>query len=100
MDKLSIQISSPSSADFSFLEDIEIYISADGESDLLIGWKTPVPSSAGAKIDLEVTSEDLQRFIVKDEFSLNVKVTTDELLTEDHYFNIESSFRVKAKLLN
>ena len=99
MESLSIEISSPGSADFSFLEEIEIYISAEGESDLLIGWKTPVPNSAGAKLDLEVTTEDLQRFITKDEFSLNIKVATDELLTEDHYFDVKSLFRVKAKLL-
>lgn len=100
IEKLTIEITSPSSADFSFLEDIKISISAEGESDLQVGWKSPVPNSTGATLNLDVTTEDLQRFIVKDEFTLKIEVTTDELLAQDHYFDVKSSFKVKAKLLN
>lgn len=100
IESLTIEITSPNSADFSFLENIKISLSADGETDLQVGWKTPVPSSAGATLELDVTPDDLQRFIVKDEFKLKIEVTTDELLAQDHYFDVKSSFKVKAKLLN
>lgn len=100
LDELTITITSPSDGDFTFLEDISIYLVADGEGETKIAWKEPVPSSAGKKVVLDVSAEDLQRFIVQDEFSLKVEITTDKVLAKDHTFEIFSKFDVSAKLLN
>lgn len=100
IEDLQMKITSPTNGDFSFLEDISIYLVAEGEGESKIAWKEPVPNSAGNSIVLNVSAEDLQRFIVKDEFSLKVNITTDEVLAQDHTFEIFSKFDVSAKLID
>lgn len=100
IEQLKITLTSPSNADFSFLENITIYINADGKDEQEIAWKKPVPSNAGASITLDINDTDLQEYIVQDEFSLRINATTDELIASDHHFEVFTKFRVKAKLLN
>lgn len=100
LESLSATIKSPNSADFSFLEEISIYINADGLAEKKIAWKTPVTNGTSNKIHLNVSSDDLQEYIKKNTFTLRVNAVTDEVLTQDHTLEIKSTFDISAKLIN
>jgi hypothetical protein len=96
---MTLTITSPSNADFSFLKSIEIFLNADGLSETKIAWLTSVPANAGNKIDLSKTSTDLKEYIKKDKMSLRVKTVTDETLGADHEISAYANFFVDAKVL-
>lgn len=97
--QLDLTLTTPSNGDLGFLKDIEIYIKADGLSEEKVAWKNDIPTNVDKYIELETTSKDLKEYIKKDNFSLKVTTTTDELITSDHHINIHSVFFVDAKIL-
>ena len=97
--ELSLTITSPSSADFSFLESIEIYISADGLQEVKVAYKDPVPANDGTVLNMDLIDIDIKDYIKKDSFTLKLKTVTDELLSSDHQINVHSVFFIDAKIL-
>jgi hypothetical protein len=98
--QLDLTLTSPSDGDLGFLKSIEIYLSAEGLSDVKIAWKDDIPSDPGKYIELETTNTDLKEFIKKDEFALKVTTVTDELLSSDHHIDVHSVFFVDAKIID
>lgn len=98
LEEMDLSLVSPSNADFSFLESIEIFIQAEGLDEQRVAWLDEVSETAGNSISLNTTGVDLQAYIKKDEFSLRVNTVTDELITSDHQIDIASRFLVEAKL--
>lgn len=95
---MTMSISNPAGDDFSFLKSIEIYISADGLSDVKIAWKDDISDNT-TELNLETSSTDLKDYVKKDSFKLKVTTTTDEVLTHDYTIDIHSVFFVDAKIL-
>ena len=96
--KLQLVITSPSETDFSFLESIEVFISADGLDEIRIASKTEVPETVST-LDLEVSDTDLKEYIKKDNYSLRLNTVTDEAMSQDHEIDVKSTFFVDAKIL-
>ncbi|MGJ8715060.1 MAG: hypothetical protein ACSHXG_08160 [Maribacter stanieri] len=96
---LELVMISPEEADFSFLNSIEVYISADGLEEILIANLDEVPEDAGNVITLDTSDTDLKEYIKKDEFSLRLNTITDELMSTDHELEVNSTFFVDAKIL-
>lgn len=96
---LTMVITSPANGNFDFLNAIEIYIDADGLSEKKVAWKDNIPETIGDVLELETSDIDLKEYIKKDAFQLRVKTTTDKLISEDHNIEIQSVFRVDAKIL-
>lgn len=97
--KLDLTLTSPTNGDLGFLKSIEIYITADGLSDVKVAWKDNIPSNIDKFLELDTSNADIQEFIKKDEFSLKVSSVTDEVLASDHHIDIHSEFFVDAKIL-
>lgn len=97
--ELELFIVSPDTADFSFLNSIEVYISADGLEEILIASLDEVPEEVGNRITLNTSDADLKEYIKKDEFSLRLNTVTDELMSTDHELDVNSTFFVDAKIL-
>ena len=97
--RLTLTVDVPSGGDFSFLNAIEIYISADGLDEQKIAWKENIPNDVGDVLELETSGVDLQEYIKQESFDLRVSTTTDELITQDHEIGIHSVFAVDAKIL-
>lgn len=97
--ELKLFISVPEDGDFSFLEAIEIYISSEGLEEKLIAWNLSIDPEAGNMLELETYDEDLQEYIKNDQIALRVKVVTDKLLLTDYTIDINSVFRIDAKIL-
>ncbi len=96
--KLQLVITAPSDADFSFLESIEVYISAAGLDEIKIASKVEVPETVST-LDLEVSDVDLKEYIKKDNYSLRLNTVTDEAMSQDHQIDVKSTFFVDAKIL-
>lgn len=96
--KIQLEIVTPSDADFSFLESIEVFISAEGLSEILIASKIDVPVGISL-LDLDVTDVDLKEYIKKDKYTLRLNTITDEAISQDHQIDIKSTFFVDAKIL-
>ena len=97
--ELEMVIISPDGADFSFLNSIEVYISADGLEEIKIAYLEEVPEDAGSVITLYTSDTDLKEYIKSDEFSLRLNTVTDELMSSDHELEVNSTFFVDAKIL-
>lgn len=95
---LTITVTSPSGEDFSFLENISIYMNTDGQPEVLIADKIPVPANAGNSIELDVTGADLYPYISKNSFSLRTQVTTDESMMQSVDFRADMIVEVKATI--
>lgn len=97
--ELTLNITKPEDGSFNFLESIEVYLSAKGLDELKVAWKNEIPNETGNKLLLETSDKNLEAYIKKDELSLRVKTITDQLLSEDYYIDIKTTFFVDAKLL-
>ncbi|MEP2689458.1 hypothetical protein [Maribacter dokdonensis] len=97
--ELELVVISPDTADFSFLNTIEVYISADDLEEIRIAYLEEVPEDAGNVITLDTSDADLKEYIKKDQFSLRLNTVTDELMSTDHELEVNSTFFVDAKIL-
>ncbi len=97
--RLTLTVDVPSGGDFSFLNAIEIYISASGLDEQKIAWKENIPNDIGDVLELETSGVDLQEYIKQESFDLRISTTTDELITQDHEIGVHSVFAVNAKIL-
>ena len=96
--ELKMVITSPTNADFSFLNSVEVYISAEGLDEIKIAEKE-VDENVGSTLDVNVLDIDLKEYIKKDEFNLRLNTVTDEVINEDHEIDVNSTFFVDAKIL-
>lgn len=99
LSELDMTITSPETATFDFLKDIEITISAEGLSDKKIAWLEDIPKTGLKQIVLNVSTDDLKEYIKKDTFKLKTKTTTRELVSHDTDIAIHCKFFVDAKIL-
>lgn len=99
LSELELIILSPDNADFSFLNSIEVFISAEGLEEIQIAFLSEVPEDSGNTINLNTSDKDLKEYIKKDEFSLRLNTVTDELISSDHELEVNSTFFVDAKIL-
>ncbi len=95
---LTLHLEAPSGADFSFLESISLFLSAEGEDEIRIAWLEAVPASVDSLV-LEVNTAELREYLIQDEVALRVNTKTDEFLTQDHRIRSKAEFRVDAELL-
>lgn len=99
MTKMSMTISSPANGDFDFLKEIEIYISADGVAEKKVAWLNDIPQTGLKTIELETSSDDLKEYIKADQYKLNTKTVTRQIISHDTDIEINNTFFVDAKIL-
>ena len=95
---MNLDITQPGDRDFDFLEEIHIYISAEGLSEIEIASKTDIPADVD-QLDLDINGNDLKEYIKKDKFQLRVEAKTDEFLDNDVNIDVMSVFFVDAEIL-
>jgi len=97
--KMNLTITSPEESTWDFLKEIEIYISADGLEKKKIAWMDDIPKTGLKSIELTVSADDLKEYIKKDEYKLEIKTVTRQLVSHDTKVEIKSTFFVDAKIL-
>lgn len=97
---MEINITDPVSADFSFLESLEIYINADSLGEVLIASKYNIDTAATSPLVMDVEEGvELEEFIKKANFNLRIEAVVDELITSDRTIEATSTFGVDAQVL-
>lgn len=96
---LDLDLTSPDSSDLSMLNSVEVYLNADGLSEILVAWKDNIPDNIGTTLILDITENDLKEYIKKEDFNIRVKVVTDETFSQTHQIDINTRFFVDAKVL-
>jgi hypothetical protein len=98
LSSLSMNIVSPASQNFNFLNSIKIYISAPGITEKLLAYQDNVPMDVQT-FPLTTTGEVLDPYLKADSYNLRVETVTDEILTQDVKVKTDMVFRVRAKVL-
>lgn len=96
---MSLEIVSPAGQEFDFLEDIELFISADGVDEILLGYVYNMNNSVGNVINITCSQSDFQEYIKQDKFKLRVRTVSDEYNLSDVEIKINCVFNVDAKLI-
>lgn len=96
---LRLEIINPPGQEFDFLEDIELFISADGLDEVLLASIYDIDNSVGSSLNLTCSESDFQEYIKKDKFKLRVKTISDEYNVNDVEIKVLTTFNVDAKLI-
>lgn len=95
---MKLELTSPTTSDLSFLNEVIIYIKADGLEEKQIAIKTDIPNDVGQVLKMNVSGVELKDYLLKDKISLRVKVKTDKIISQDHDIDVKTVFRVDAKV--
>lgn len=93
---LELEITSPSAQEFDFLEDIELFISADGLDEVMLGFILNMQNLVDNTVTLTCSQSDLQEYLKQDDFTLRARTVSDEINADDVEINIKSTFTVTA----
>lgn len=97
---LKVTITNPEDGDFDFLNQIEIFINADGLSKEKVAYKYDIPNTIGKTLEMDLVPDfDLQAYLKKDEFTLDITITTDKLLFHQTDIKVDATFAIDAKIL-
>lgn len=96
--ELKLTVSAPENGDLSFLKSMKVYINGQGLNEKLLAWNENIDSEEKS-IFLKTTAEDLQEYIKLDTISLRVNAEIKKLILSDYTLDINSVFRVDARIL-
>ena len=99
LEYLTLKITDPADADFSFLRSIEIFLSTESQKEIMVAWIYDIDNSIGNSITLETSAENLVPYIVQDDFTLRFSTVTDKIPLSDHHIDIRARFYVDARIL-
>ena len=100
LDQMSLKITSPSGQNFSFLQNISIYISTDSLPEVLVASKQTIPADIGDSLALDVNPVELQSYIKAPAIKMRISGTTDKLVLQEIHVTVNTRFFVQANLLS
>jgi hypothetical protein len=100
LEKLIITITSPQGEDFSFLNNLEIFLSSTNQAEEKVAYLNEVSENIEDELICKVVGQDLQKFVKDDKYKVRLVTVTDEIITQDIDVNIYINFFVDAKLIN
>lgn len=97
--ELRLDLTAPSDGDFNFLNEIEIFINAEGLPEVLIASDLNIEPNGLQSINLDVEDTELREYIRGETYTLRTRTLTDETINEDHDIEVFTRFRVDAEIL-
>jgi hypothetical protein len=82
-----------------FLSSMEVYIDAAGQEESKIAFEDSIPNTIGPLLSLQTLPVDVKPYLLADSMTFRLVLQTDTLLTEPIDLEIETIFRVDAKIL-
>jgi hypothetical protein len=95
---MRLSITTPEDQTFSFLNEIKLYISTANEPELLLAYKTNIPSNVGSELILEVADVNLKPYIQGDAYTIRTEAVLDEVITREVKIRADLSFSVTANV--
>lgn len=96
---MTLTLTDPVDGDFSFLESIAVSMTAAGLDTIQLASNAAVPADAGAVLELETSTADLQDYIKLDDFKLMFSIGTDENVMSSQEITMNMLVHVNAKVL-
>jgi len=93
---LDLNIVNPANANFNFLKSVEVFLSGPDLPEIRIAYNIDVPATDLKTVPLTTEDTDLKEYIKKDTYTIKVKVSTDENLTEDTEINVHTKLTADA----
>lgn len=100
LNELMLTVTAPENGNFDFLNSISVYISAEGEKEVLLASKTNIPETGSKTILTETTNVNLKPYLVKENYSIRTEAKTDKILEHDLDIKIDMTFKVRAGVFN
>lgn len=97
--QMLLTIESPNNQTFRFLKDIDVFLLAEDLPKIKIAFKHNINNDIGQELDLDVIEQDLQEYIKKDFYTIDVTTTTDETIFSEVNIKADLKFWVDAKIL-
>jgi len=97
--KFNVAILEPEDSNFSFLNEVEVFISTAELEEKLIAWKDDIADIEGNRLKLETSKSNLKKYLVSEQIKIRLKTTSSEPLTEDLLLDLKSTVEVDAKIL-
>ncbi|MFD2562833.1 hypothetical protein [Aquimarina rubra] len=97
--RLRLIIENPADGDFNFLQEVRLFIDAEGLEEQEIAFAENLENQDLRVIELETTGVELKEYLKQDSFSLRASTTTDETINENHDIKVDCVFRVDANIL-
>ncbi|WMJ71977.1 hypothetical protein RCC89_02145 [Cytophagaceae bacterium ABcell3] len=96
---MSLIMLDPPEHTFNFVKSLELTIVADGLPERKLAYHHDVPRDV-TDFDLEITGENLDEYLKKDKFYLNVSTTSRVMFDEKLQIKADMIFNVRAKIFN
>ncbi|WP_246848982.1 hypothetical protein [Aquimarina sp. U1-2] len=96
---LRLTIQSPEDGNFNFLQEVHIFIKADGLEEQELAFAENIENTNANVLDLQTTGVELKEYVKRDSYSLRINTTTDETINQNHDIQVYSVFRVDAEIL-
>ncbi|WP_299260170.1 hypothetical protein [uncultured Aquimarina sp.] len=97
--RLRLIVDTPTDGDFNFLQEVRLFIDAEGLEEMEIAFAENLENQNLNVIELETTGVELKDFLKQDSFTLRASTTTDETINEDYSIKVDCVFRVDANIL-
>jgi hypothetical protein len=97
--EMVLTLTAPAGGDFGFLEQLDVYIEAEGLEEKLLATSGVVSAEAGSTLDLVCSQTDFKNYIATEAFDIRVRAVTDELTTQDVSVDVDCVFRIDAQLI-
>lgn len=95
LEELKLTLTSPDGKTFSFLREIRIFISAEGENEIQLASLENISSTTNI-LSLIPSTQKLDAYAKSSTYSLRTEVMTDETLVQDVEIQVDLKFRVTA----
>lgn len=97
--QLRLRVNNPNDGDFDFLNEIELFINADGVEEIAFASLKNIPSDQLKEISLTPTAADLAPYLRAANYSIRVRAVTDETISEQYTINADFTFFIDAEIL-
>lgn len=99
LEQLQLTLQEGGNTSFAFLKKIEIFLKVDGLPDVMIASKENITNDIGNTLLLEVNPTELKPYILEDTVKLKIKVTLDQIVTQDAEVLVQADFFVDARIM-
>jgi hypothetical protein len=98
--ELVLNITAPAGETFEFLENIHIFIEADGLQKTEIAYKDNIPTNIGQTLTLDTKDVDISPYARKDVFKLRIQAKQRSVNADDVHIRADMTFKVTANVLD
>lgn len=97
--RLQLTVDSPDNGNFDFLNEVELFISADGLTEIPLASIENIPADQLKELNLTPTSEELRPYLQADNYNVRVRAITDETIAQEYTINVNFTFFIDAEIL-